>query len=95
MNTAVPIASASHSVLNISCYQFVAIDAPDALRDRLHERAHALGLKGTVLIAEEGINLFLAGAPEAVNAWVAALREDRRFAALAPKESWSDQVPFR
>ncbi|OWQ49040.1 sulfurtransferase [Roseateles noduli] len=95
MNTAVPTDSVSHSVLNISCYQFVAIDAPEVLRDSLHAHAQALGLKGTVLIAEEGINLFLAGAPDAVNAWVAALREDRRFAALAPKESWSDEVPFR
>lgn len=95
MNTAVPTDSDSKTVLNISCYQFVAIDAPDTLRDTLHARAQALGLKGTVLIAEEGINLFLAGPASAVNDWVAALREDKRFAALAPKESWSDEVPFR
>ena len=82
-------------ILNISCYLFVAIDAPEVLRDTLHERALALGLKGTVLIAEEGINLFLAGEPAAVRAWVDALRADGRFEALAPKESWSDAVPFR
>ncbi|WP_416762041.1 sulfurtransferase [Roseateles sp. So40a] len=93
MNAAVP--PDSLPVLNISCYLFVAIDAPDTLRETLHERAQALGLKGTVLIAEEGINLFLAGPAEAVNAWVGALRQDRRFASLAPKESWSDEVPFR
>jgi len=93
MNTAV--SPAPLPVLNISCYLFVAIDEPDALRALLHERASALGLKGTVLIAEEGINLFLAGEAAAVNAWVAALREDARFATLAPKESWSDEVPFR
>ncbi|OWQ93003.1 sulfurtransferase [Roseateles aquatilis] len=83
------------SVLNISCYLFVAIEAPHALRDALHERALALGLRGTVLIAEEGINLFLAGPGDAVRAWVDTLRADPRFAALAPKESWSDTVPFR
>ena len=93
MNAAVP--PDSLPVLNISCYLFVAIDAPDTLRETLHERAQALGLKGTVLIAEEGINLFLAGPAEAVNAWIGALRQDRRFASLAPKESWSDEVPFR
>ena len=93
MNTAV--SPAPLPVLNISCYLFVAIDAPEVLRELLHERASALGLKGTVLIAEEGINLFLAGEAAAVNAWVAALREDARFATLAPKESWSDEVPFR
>jgi UPF0176 protein len=54
-----------------------------------------LGLKGTVLLAEEGINLFLAGAPEQVRGWVGFLREDPRFADLDPKESWSDAVPFK
>jgi len=93
MNTAV--LPDSSSILNISCYLFVAIDAPDVLRGVLHERAQALGLKGTVLIAEEGINLFLAGSADAVRAWVEALRGDSRFAGLAPKESWSDVVPFR
>ncbi len=83
------------AILNISCYLFVAIEAPHSLRDLLHTRAQALGLKGTVLIAEEGINLFLAGAEQDVKAWVEALREDPRFAALAPKESWSESVPFR
>ncbi len=93
MNAAVP--PESLPVLNISCYLFVAIEAPDALRDTLHERAQALDLKGTVLIAEEGINLFLAGPAGSVRTWVDALRADPRFAALAPKESWSDAVPFR
>ncbi|MBO9686242.1 sulfurtransferase [Roseateles chitosanitabidus] len=88
-------ADAAASVLNISCYLFVGIDDPHALRERLHEHASALGLKGTVLIAEEGINLFLAGPAAAVNAWVGALRADARFAALAPKESWSEATPFR
>ncbi|WP_077036004.1 sulfurtransferase [Pelomonas sp. KK5] len=83
------------SVLNISAYQFVRLPDAEALRERLHERALALDLKGTVLLAEEGINLFLAGTPEAVRAWVATLHEDARFAALQPKESWSEAVPFK
>jgi UPF0176 protein len=85
-------------ILNISAYKFVRLsDAPnaDALRDRLHQQALSLGLLGTVLLAEEGINLFLAGAPEAVHAWVALLHEDARFADLAPKQSWSEAVPFK
>ncbi|HEY0953337.1 MAG TPA: sulfurtransferase [Roseateles sp.] len=85
----------SGSILNISCYLFVSLSDTAALRDRLHARADALGLKGTVLIAEEGINLFLAGPAEAVNAWVADVRADARFAALTPKESWSEVQPFQ
>jgi UPF0176 protein len=81
-------------VLNISAYLFVPLDDLDALRARLHARASDLGLRGTVLLAEEGINLFLAGAPKAVRGWVGWLRQDPRFQALRPKESESDNVPF-
>jgi UPF0176 protein len=84
-----------NDILNISAYKFVPLPDAPALRDRLHEQAMALGLKGTVLLAEEGINLFLAGTEGAVRGFVAALRRDERLADLAPKESWSGQVPFR
>jgi UPF0176 protein len=83
------------AVLNISAYKFHPLPDAAELRATLYERALALGLKGTVLLAEEGINLFLAGAPEAVRAWVDRLRQDERFADLAPKESFSDAVPFK
>ncbi len=82
-------------ILNISCYLFVSLPDPAALRERLHARAEALGLKGTVLIAEEGINLFLAGPADAVRTWVDAVRADARLAALTPKESWSETQPFQ
>jgi len=84
-----------NSILNISAYKFVTLDDTAALRERLLADAGARGLKGTVLLAEEGINLFLAGPPDAVRGWVDALRADARFADLAPKESWSATVPFR
>lgn len=61
----------------------------------MHAEAASRGLKGTVLIAPEGINLFLAGPAEAVRGWVAVLKADPRFATLAPKESWSQTVPFK
>jgi UPF0176 protein len=90
-----PPAMQSGTVLNISCYLFVSLTDGPALRDRLHARAEALALKGTVLIAEEGINLFLAGPADAVRTWVDELRADPRFASLTPKESWSATQPFQ
>ncbi|WP_150951355.1 sulfurtransferase [Microbacterium testaceum] len=82
------------SVLNVSAYLFTRIDDPAALRVALRERATAAGLRGTILLAEEGINLFLAGNAPAVRGFIDELRADRRFTALQTKESWSDAVPF-
>lgn len=83
-----------NNVLNVSAYRFAPLPDAAALREPLLARATALGLKGTILLAEEGINLFLAGAPEAVRALLAHLRADPRLAGLEAKESWSDTVPF-
>lgn len=80
------------SVLNVSAYLFTPIDGPAALRPVLRERAADAGLRGTILLAEEGINLFLAGEPDAVRGFLDGLRAD--FPALQTKESWSDAVPF-
>lgn len=83
-----------NKVLNVSAYKFVSLPDAAELRQPLLERAKALELRGTVLLAEEGINLFLAGAPEAVRGFLAGLRADPRLADLQAKESWSDTVPF-
>ena len=83
-----------NKVLNVSAYKFVPLPDAAQLRAPLLARAQALGVKGTILLAGEGINLFLAGAPLAVRALLAHLREDARLADLQAKESWSDAVPF-
>jgi len=83
------------SILNIAAYRFVGISEPALLRETLLDAAGSLELKGTVLIAEEGINLFLAGAPERIHQFLSQLRRDARFAELEVKESWSDAQPFR
>ena len=82
------------SVLNVSAYLFTRIADPGALRLVLRDRAEAADLRGTILLAEEGINLFLASDAARVRGFVDALRADERFAALQTKESWSDAVPF-
>ena len=82
------------AILNIATYRFVAINDPAALKAQLMPRAQALGLKGTVLLAPEGINAFLAGAETAVRSFLALLDDDQRFAGLNIKESWSETVPF-
>jgi len=81
-------------VLNISAYRFVVLDDVDSLREQIHAQAAARQLKGTVLLAEEGINLFLAGSPDSVQDFIGWLRGDARFASLEVKESRSPTVPF-
>lgn len=81
-------------ILNIAAYHFVAISDPDALVETLRTRCETLQLRGTVLVAEEGINLFLAGAEPAIRQWLALLGEDERFAELRVKFSHSQAQPF-
>jgi UPF0176 protein len=87
--------SVSRDFLNISCYLFVELQDLAHLRSHIYTSAIALQLKGTVLLAEEGINIFLAGAPEPVRQFVADLQKDPRLQALQPKESYSHTLPFR
>jgi UPF0176 protein len=84
-----------HRFLNLSAYRFVELPDAAALCQSLHGRAQAAGLRGTVILAHEGINLFLAGEEGGLRGWLARLCEDTRFAGLDVKESWSEQQPFR
>lgn len=86
------------SIVNLAAYKFVSIESTAEWREPLRTRCEALGLRGTILLAPEGINLFLAGPREATDAFLAYLRHDALFAGkftdLDLKESLSDQQPF-
>jgi len=80
--------------LNVAAYHFVAIDAPADLVSELRQRAGDAGLRGTVLVAPEGLNLFLAGDPQPLHGLLDWLRSDSRFTGLVCKFSESGHVPF-
>ena len=82
-------------ILNISTYLFVSLTDTAALRESIRSQANARQLKGTVLLAEEGINLFLAGPEDDVRGFLAWLQTDARFKPLQPKESYTASVPFK
>ena len=84
-----------NTVLNISAYKFVPLPDALALRERLLATALDLSLKGTILLAEEGINLFLAGPVSDVRGFITQLHQDARFFDISPKESWSETQPFK
>ncbi|MFT4247497.1 MAG: sulfurtransferase [Pseudomonas sp.] len=79
---------------NTAAYHFVAIADPEALAGRIRERAAAAGLMGTVLVAGEGINLFLAGPQPDIEAFYGWLQADAGFAGMRVKYSHSRHLPF-
>jgi UPF0176 protein len=83
------------SVVNTSCYKFVTLNDREALKADLTARCLELDLKGTILLAPEGINVFLAGSRATIDAIFAYLHADPRFADLTPKESLSAEAPFK
>ncbi|MDQ3160034.1 MAG: sulfurtransferase, partial [Pseudomonadota bacterium] len=81
-------------ILNVAAYLFVAIDDADALSSRLHDQAKTAGLLGSVLVAPEGINLFLSGDEKRLRGFLGWLRDDARFTGITIKESWSVALQF-
>lgn len=82
------------TIINISCYKFVALDKLQDRRTSIRRRAVELNLKGTVLLSPEGINLFVAGPPDSIHSFVDFLRSDPAFSDLCPKESANEYQPF-
>jgi UPF0176 protein len=81
-------------ILNISAYLFTPLASPEAWRAQCHDQASSRQLKGTILIAPEGINLFLAGQPEQLEGFLQWLRAQDGMAGLGGKKSWSAEQPF-
>jgi UPF0176 protein len=81
-------------VLNISAYKFVSLSETAQWRDSIRSQALDRSLKGTILLADEGINLFVAGSPTDVRGFLAWLTAQEPFTDLPVKESWSDTAPF-
>lgn len=68
-------------------YRFLRLDGLEELRGRIAHLARSLHLKGTVLLAEEGVNATLSGARDCLEAFVGELEEDARFGRLPVKYS--------
>ncbi len=75
-------------------YHFVILEDFENLRDPLHNVMEDNNVKGTLLLAKEGINGTIAGTREGVDAVLTWLRKDPRLAKLDTKESFDTEVPF-
>lgn len=81
-------------ILNIAAYKFVALDCLPERKVAIAQALAARHIKGTVLLAEEGINLFLAADGAAIHDFLAWLQGDARLQDLDIKQSWSAAQPF-
>jgi len=75
-------------------YKFVKLPDYETLVPRLKTFCDEQGIKGTLLLAEEGINGTVSGTREAIDALRAFLDADGRFDNLSYKESFYDEQPF-
>ncbi len=81
-------------VLIASFYRFTPIDDPAHRQHGLAKALCGAGVKGSVLIADEGINGTLAGQPDAMAQALAALTALPGCAGLAPRFSTAAGMPF-
>ena len=75
-------------------YHFVRIEDPASLQQQLLELLTRHDIRGTLLVATEGINGTVAGGRHAIDQLMAFLKADNRFKQLMHKESEATVRPF-
>ena len=76
-------------------YKFARVADPAALRVWLLAQLQSRGMKGTILVASEGINGTVSGGRDDMAAFLAGLRADPRFTDLVTKDATTDAHPFQ
>lgn len=95
METKVEIAEIeSRPMMNAAAYCFAKLDNLKPLREQLTVFCRELGLKGTILLSQEGINLFVAGEQVHVEKLLTLLRAVPGLERLEAKFSPSREQPF-
>lgn len=82
-------------ISNITGYKFIPITDRKSLQGKIQKHSNKLGLKGTVLISEKGLNFSIAGEHKAIQDFVKFLRSDKRFSDIDIKTTYNDYQPFR
>lgn len=76
-------------------YKFVTLENFEQLRKPIHNTMEENDVKGTLLIAKEGINGTIAGSRQGIDNVLSYLKSDERLAQLSHKESFTDNAPFK
>jgi UPF0176 protein len=75
-------------------YKYVQVPDPEAAKRDQRALCEKLGLKGRILLAEEGINGTLAGMPKSIDAYIHAMNSNPHFAGITYKRDETNAVPF-
>ena len=76
-------------------YRFTPMDDYRALKSPIEKEMKQFGVKGSLLLAKEGINGTIAGDREGIDQLISFLRRDDRLKEMDVKESFCDEMPFR
>ena len=82
------------SVVVAALYKFVTLENYRDMREPLLQHCISAGVKGSLLLANEGINGTIAGSREGIGSVLAYLQSDARLADIDHKESLDDAQPF-
>lgn len=84
-----------HSIVVSTFYKFAKLVNYRDMQQPLLDLCNANGIRGTILLAEEGINSTVAGSREAIDLLIDSLRDDPRLGDLKTKESFTAEMPFQ
>ena len=91
-----PFPGSQHSSMFVVCalYHFATLEDYEELRQPLLDLMERHALRGTLLLAREGINGTVAGSRAGIDALIHWLRRDERLSQIRCKESFSEAIPF-
>ncbi len=82
------------AIVIAALYKFVSLPDYEKIRDPLLGFCEKNDIKGTLLLALEGINGTVSGTRESIDALLAFLKQDPRFEHIEHKESFEQEQPF-
>jgi len=86
--------SSTGAITICALYKFVRLDNYLELRDPLLTKMTSIDVKGTLLLAAEGINGTIAGSQKAIEQVLDFLQAQPNLGAIVHKESFSETNPF-
>lgn len=84
----------SEQYIVAAMYKFVRLPDYETIQPKLLAFCREQNIKGTLLLAEEGINGTVVGSREAIDTLLNYLKSDQRLGELEYKESLADELPF-